>query len=75
LRPKPQKEDLLLIVVKMISNNSQQFGIRGEPLFIKEASTSFSFFINSFSLKLAYETNKEDFLSIQIMRLSENIIK
>jgi hypothetical protein len=31
----------------------QKFGMRGEPLFIEEASTSFSFFIISFSLKLA----------------------
>jgi hypothetical protein len=43
---KNSKKDLLL--VKMISNNSQRFGMRREPLFIDEASTSFSFFINSF---------------------------
>jgi hypothetical protein len=50
---KPQKVDLLLVVFKMISNNSQQFGMRGETLFIEDASTSFSFFINYFSLKIA----------------------
>jgi hypothetical protein len=37
----------------MISNNSQPFGMRGAHIFIEEASTSFSFFIDSFSLKLA----------------------
>jgi hypothetical protein len=42
----------------MISNNSQQFGMRGETLFIENASTSFSFFINYFSLKIAQENHK-----------------
>jgi hypothetical protein len=49
MTPKLEKVDILLIVFKMISNNSQPFGIIGEPLFIEDAYSSFSLFINSLS--------------------------